>query len=282
MGTRPNRIHLTTVIGGFVKVFPFMIAHYRELGIQSLMVNVHLAAPDDPAGEMITRAAQALDCPIASQWVGDWQAVSRTMYQESRAAYPDDWFVIADQDELQHYPDDLVDVLRWCDRRGYDYVRGCFVDRLARDGGLGELREDLPIWSQFPLAGQISQPIGGADPRKVVAAKGHVRLAHGQHAALSGQGCPAEEIFVQVHHFKWTEGLHAHLSERAALLRKGNHSHWVDSANLLEHLDYHGGRFDLSRPDLMIAECERDYPYWEQVRDAVLEYERKDSKYSDL
>jgi hypothetical protein len=49
--------------------------------------------------------------------------------------------VLAESDELQAYPGTLGAVLDDCDRLGYQYLPGCFVGRIARDGGFPPLRE---------------------------------------------------------------------------------------------------------------------------------------------
>lgn len=259
-------VHLTTVVGGFIKILPFMIEHYRSLGVDSHLVNVHLSSENDPVRWRIEAVAQSISCPIASMTVGNWQSVFQPIYSASRKSRPNDWFILADQDELQCYPDDLFEILRWCDSKGYDFIRGAFVDRLAADGGLAEVRPDPPIWDQYPLGGLITLPVCAADPHKIVAAKGYVPIGHGQHQALGGRGCPIEELFVQVHHFKWTAGIYQHLKERVVLLKNGGHSHWIDSARVLAYLDANNGRFDVTSPALMMEKCGRHFSRWDFVQ----------------
>ncbi len=188
-------VHLVTVVGGYVDVLLHMLAHYRGLGIESSFVHVHLNDPGDPVLEHVTQITREFGCGIASIAIGEWvHNTNRDLYKQTLQSMPDDWFLIADQDELQVYPRDLISILEHCDRRGYEYIEGCFLDRFARDGSFPAVVPNQSIWSQFPMAGLISAPVLHANPNKIVAAKGRVRLGPGQHFALSGHGCPSEEL----------------------------------------------------------------------------------------
>jgi hypothetical protein len=128
---------------------------------------------------------------------------------------PNDWWVIADIDEFHLYPnDDLEKLLSDCDNRGYDIVRGGFIDRIGRGGEFTELVDDTSIWEQFPNAGFFRYPMSGANPNKICLMKGYVELTSGQHYAningnttwkWQGWNHPliSQDNTVQVHHFKW-------------------------------------------------------------------------------
>ena len=249
-----------------------MLSHYRELGVTSFFVNAHLSHPEDSVYEELKEMTDKFGCSIASVTVGDWQSKQVGIYARSREKYPDDWFILADQDELQVYPHDLLEIIKECDKKGYDYISGCFVDRISVDGGFPRVQPDRRIWAQFPLGGVISYPMLGADPRKVVAAKGRVRLVRGQHVALDGKGCPIEEYFIQVHHFKWVENLISRLAERAKMLKAVNDEHWEESQKFISYIEKHQGRIDLNEPLFRIAECGRDYKYWDEVREFVARF----------
>jgi len=265
-------IHLVTVVGAYVKALPFMLEHYRSLGIESFFVNTHLSREDDPVREEIEQITHRFGCGVASVTVGNWQQVLQGLYARQREQYPNDWFVLADQDELQVYPGALREVLNECDEQGFDYVRGCFVDRIAADGGFPAIVPDRPIAEQFPLGGFLTYPILGGDPRKVVAVKGALPLMRGQHQALSGRACPARQCYAQVHHFKWVEGLDKRLAERAALLRSGGQMHYTESARFVAYYNQIGGKLNIEEPALMIGPCDPDYRRWEQVKKKVLSF----------
>jgi hypothetical protein len=265
-------IHLVTVVGGYVKALPFMLEHYRALGIESFFVNAHLKHEADPVRGEIEDVVRKFGCGVASVAVGEWQLLQQSLYARQRELYPNDWFVLADQDELQVYAGDLREILNDCDQRGFDYVRGCFVDRVASDGGFPAIVSQTPIWDQYPLGGFLTFPILGGDPRKVVAAKGALPIMRGQHHALSGRACPARQCYAQVHHFKWVEGLDKRLAERAALLQAGGQMHYTESARFVQYYNQIGGKLNVEEPALMIAPCDPDYRRWEEVKKKVLAF----------
>jgi hypothetical protein len=261
------KIHLTTVAGAFVEVLPHMLKHYQAQGVESFLVNAHVSDANDPALDRIRQITNEFGCGIQSIACGPWrQEVNPSIYERSRATFPNDWFILSDQDELQLYPGDLRAILGQCDAKGYDYLEGGFIDRIASDGSFAPVLHNVDIWDQFPLGGYISTPILDANPNKIVAAKGHVKLAPGQHAALSGRGCPVEECYVEVHHFKWVAGIIERLEHRAAFYKEQNDPLWQESAKFLDYVRAHNGRMDLTAPLFHIAPCSPRHPSWDIVR----------------
>ncbi len=264
------RIHLVTIVGAHVEVLPFMLDHYRAQGIDSFRINVHQKDADDPIVDAVRAVTTPRGCEIASVFVGDWQSQQEGVWRASMRVRPNDWCVLADQDELHVYPDRLASILAYCDRKGYDYITGAFIDRVSADGGFPAVDRSRPLGPQFPLGGVVSYPMLGADPRKVVAAKGFVTVVRGQHLALTGVGCPIEESFTQVHHFKWTAGLVDRLRDRAALLRRNEVQHWTESDRFVQYFTTHGGRIDCADPRFLLGSCEPSYPHWDRIRSLAL------------
>lgn len=259
-------VHVTTVVGGpFVRMLPVMLRHYSRLGVSSFFVNVQLSHPDDPAFDRVKAVTDAFGIEIASVTVGPWSRVQKGIYAHSRQAHRHDWYILADQDELQVYPMPLVDLLEHCDAHGYDHITGCFVDRLAADGSLPPVDYGRAIEEQFPVKAFVSYPLSGCDPRKVVAAKGDVAIIRGQHYALNGRPCPMGVAFVQVHHFKWIDQLARDLAGRAALLKAENESHWTASARIISYLEQHNGRIDLTEPRFLASISGPGYDRWPDV-----------------
>ncbi len=263
------KIHLITTVGGHVDVLPHMLEHYRSLGIESFFVNLHLKQEGERIREQVEAITREFGCGISSVAVGNWQMVLAEAYLKPREMYPSDWFVLADQDELQVYPAPLADIFADCQGSGWDHVRGMFVDRLARDGGFPPV-QSRSIWKQFPLGAFLSAKVLTADPRKVVAVRGPVPLKKGQHHAMEGRAAPSRQYYIPVHHFKWTEGIAQRLASRAAQLREQGYDQWQESALFLEYLRLAGGRVNLVDPNLYIGECVPEYPHWEAVKKIVL------------
>lgn len=263
------RIHLVTVAGGDAELLPRMLDHYRALGIASFSLNANVRAGDDAGlariGEIARNFGIEADTVTAGAWLHD---SNRAIYRNVRARSPNDWFVLADTDELQQWPDEIASVLAWCERRGYDHVEGAFVDRLARGGGFPGVRADEPLAQQFPLGAYLTYPLASANPCKVVAAKGYVELGPGQHFADGGSPCPADALYVPVHHFKWTAGIVERLRRRATSRERAGDPYWRESARVVEHCDANGGRIDVTDPRFRVAECAPEYQRWDDVRRA--------------
>lgn len=267
--------HLVTVVGGYVDVLPHTLAHYRGLGVESFLVHVQAARSDDPAIAQAEEITRKHGCGIASVTIGEWlHSTNRELYRKAMKERPNDWFVIADQDELQVYPRELRSTLEECEARGWDYVEGCFLDRFAADGSFPAVRRDESIWRQFPLAGIVSAQILGANPNKIAAAKGRVELSVGQHYARTGKGCPPEELYVPVHHFKWVEGVLERLERRAEFRRGRGDRYWEESQRFVDYCRARGGRLDVGDESLHLAEAAPEYARWEEVKRLSIEMAR--------
>jgi hypothetical protein len=269
-------VHLVTVVGGYVGVLPHMLAHYRDLGVESFLVHVQAIRRDDPVLEQVEEITRDFGCGIASITIGEWlHNTNRELYRQALASKPDDWFLIADQDELQVYPQDLGSILAQCDEHGYDYIEGCFLDRFAADGSFPAVRREESIWRQFPLAGYVSAPVLEANPNKIVAAKGRVQMGPGQHFALTGQGCSTGDLYIPVHHFKWVEGILERLEQRAEFRRKRGDRYWEESQRFVDYCRAHDDRLDIGDTSFHLAEALPQYPQWDEVKRLSIELARQ-------
>lgn len=263
---RGSAVTLVSVVGEYAEVFPHMLAHYRALGLGRFSLHAHAPSCGHPSLRRIAAFARGAGASIASVSTGDWIPGNNTaLYAAARADRPNDWYVLADQDELQVYPAALKDVIRYCDRKGYDYIEGCLIDRVAESGELPAVSRRQSIWTQFPIGTMMSATVMGAVVNKVVAARGHVWISTGQHRALSGVGCPPSEIYVPVHHFKWVDGVTPRLASRAASVHQRTGLYARECSRFAAHFSKHG-RIPLDDPMLMSGRCEPDYPYWDVVR----------------
>jgi hypothetical protein len=272
-------VHLVTVIGTHLGVhlgiFAEMLKHYRQLGIESLLVNLQPHEFDDAFHREVRTIVMRYGGRIDSVFVGPWgQSVNTMLYRNSMERAPRDWFVLADTDEFQVYPDGVMSVLENAERAGYDYISGFVIDRIADDGGFPAVSAHPPaatLWQQFPLAGLITFPLLGANVLKVVAAKGWVLTAPGQHHAYHGRGCPPHQYYIPVHHFKWTSGVVERLRERIEYLKATNSILWHESDRFIKHCDAHGGRIDISDPRFMLARCDTGGAHEAVLKERVLE-----------
>jgi hypothetical protein len=266
------RIHVVTVIGLHVNTLDSWLTHYRRLGIDSFSINVNAPTADDPVIGAARRIAATHGIDLAPPVIGDWQVVGNAPFEEVRRAKPDDWWVIADDDEFHEFPDDLHSLFSWCDRKGYDHVNGCFIDRLSADGSFQPVDPCRPLETQYPLGGFVTFPMLAADPRKVVALKGRIPAIEGHHFALAGVACPIEDAFVPVHHYKWTGGVVQRLRARAMEFRRQGIEHGIESERFLKYLDDHDGRINVSDPRFYIGRCEPRYPHWPRILELAQSY----------
>jgi hypothetical protein len=252
---------LTSVIGGGSRLGTHMLSHYASLGIARHLLHLHESS-DDALAELSDQVLAA-GASIVTKTVGQWSVhLNTALLNGTRQRDPNEWFVIADHDELQAYPDGLAAAIAFCNRHGYDYIEGCLVDRLAEGGTLPPVEAGVSLWDQYPLGSVLSKVAGGAVTNKVVAAKGGVQLSHGQHHAYSGIGCPPRELYVPVHHFKWNDATLAALRQR----RVGQAEYSLECSTVAAYLERHG-RVDVDDPALLVARCEPDYPHWNVLRE---------------
>lgn len=264
-------VRLVTVVGDYAKPLPFMLSHYRKLGIESFIINVNLKTQDDPILSEVRRYTDDLGCSISSITIGKWsEALNLRLYNQSRADHPNDWFVLADLDEFQCYPGDLLSILEECERHGYDYLEGCFIDRIAECGTFPELNYERPIADQFPLGCIFTNRILGGIPLKIVAAKGHVMVSPGNHSAMNGPGCPVDEYFVQVHHYKWMHGLIDRMKSRADN-RDAGKEYSDQCRKFVEYYEANNGRINIADPEIWVSDCKSGYKYWPQVIEGAKE-----------
>ena len=262
-------IHLVTVAGGEPETLPAMLEHYRAQGVESFFVNAHLKRDDDPVREFLEDTTRRFGCGLATVNVGEWGFLQQELYLRQRQMYPDDWFVLADSDELQRWPRGLRASIEEADAAGWQYIRGCLVDRFARDGRFPALQQDQPISPQYPLAAFFSNPALSADPRKVVAVKGAVPLVRGQHHALEGKACPMRFEFIHVDHYKWTAGVVERLAARAEEFRRLGFPHGIESQKFVEYHRITGGQITLDDPHLLVADADPEYVNWPRIQKLV-------------
>jgi hypothetical protein len=57
----------------------------------------------------------------------DWEKVTN-IYNEIKMNYPNDWWIISDDDELQVYWKPIEDIINDCEKNGWQFVTGGFVE----------------------------------------------------------------------------------------------------------------------------------------------------------
>lgn len=208
---------LVTVTGSRTSTLKHMLNHYKDLVDEMYIVVYEWEGKSlyESVNDIVSEFPTAKIVKRVYKEKFNWEYVTK-LYNEIKMMYPDDWWIVSDDDEFHVYSRELNTIIEECESNGWAMVRGGFVDRIGRDGEFPELKEDVNIFEQFPLAGCFRYPLSNACPNKVCIMKGWIELTPGQHYALidgqttwKWQGwnhpliAPTKEYNVQVHHFKW-------------------------------------------------------------------------------
>lgn len=259
--------------GADVATFPHLIRHYRAAGIESFLLIRQVESEEHPAYRRLEEYARQEGVEFLHSHIGPYRLdLHQRLIRLAMDEHPDDWFVIADSDEFHVYDRPLADLVDLCERGGYDYVAGCFLDRLAAGGDFPEIGP-APLWEQFPLAGSVSASLLRALPLKVGLARGSVELLTGQHGAPEARGLPRSESEIQVHHFKWTGSVLRRLQQRSGT--DADSSRPLVSPHVtrechrfLSYVERNGGRIDVTDPRFRLHPCRdayQDHPHWNDV-----------------
>ena len=203
--------NLVTVVGENTHILPHMLKHYNNQ-IDKAYVAVYRQSEDDGILEEIEELG-IKPFMVLTEPKYNWNRVTE-IYNLIKQTKPNDWWIVADDDELQVYPEPIEDIIEACERKGYDFVTGGFLDRIGSNGVFPIVERDTDIHKAFPLAGFFRYPMSKACPNKVTLMKGYQNITPGQHYAAFNDGTnswgsthrrrmPVEEVFTQVHHFKW-------------------------------------------------------------------------------
>ncbi|KUH36531.1 hypothetical protein ATE80_23180 [Streptomyces kanasensis] len=230
-------------------------AHYRRLGIERFLLAFHF--PDhvpDAQRHQLLAAVHALGIVPTQVSTGPWHEHTNTLLRDGlREKAGPGWHLIADADELQTYPAPLEDVIGQAEDTGRKVVGGLMLDRVAADGSLASWRPGPGLERAFPLGGHLTHRLLQGDPRKIVLAHSSVTVASGNHRASGHK--PDPHTLACVHHFKWRAGVLDDLRRRVERFSSGawaEHTPAVrsEASRLLEHVDRHSGRIDVSDPRL--------------------------------
>ena len=279
------RINLVTVCGQrATTTLKHMLDHYSAW-VSDVFIVVHRIGERDPIEDEVRAVVDEVGCGIHKSVVADhFDPVFATkLYSEVMNERPDDWWIIADPDELHLYFDEIHDIIQECEARGCSFVGGHFLDRFGPDGSLPKI-DDSNIWRQFPVAGMSRTLVTGDSSWKICLAKGGaVRLGPGQHFVFPQDGVvgyPMERGLVQVHHFKWDSTVLARQLDTLATLKSAAvdidricHARY---RAMYDHLVANGNKADVTNPKGLFAYCpEADfsaYPHWPNVVRDVIEH----------
>ena len=272
--------NLVTVVGRNTHILPHMLKHYEDK-VDKVFVVVYRQKDDDKILEEIEELG------IKPFWVVTepkyhWDRVTH-IYNTVKELYPNDWWIVSDDDELQVYPFDINDIIKECEKHKYEFTTGGFLDRIGTNGTFPKVTRETDLHKAFPYAGFFRYPMSGACPNKVTLMKGHVRVTPGQHYVDFGNGetswgtshpkrMPIEDCFVQVHHFKWDSSVLERLKEVSEV--EEDYTYWWEYKKMLEAIKDSNFKVNLNKPEFLFEKLKEfsylSYNNWSILRDKIV------------
>ena len=276
-------LNLVTVVGENTHILPHMLKHYEGI-VDKVHVAVYRQNNDDGILEEIEELGIE-PFMVFTEPKYNWERVTE-IYNTVKQTKPHDWWIVSDDDELQVYPEPIHDIIERCERKGYDFVTGGFLDRIGTDGCFPEVTRDTELHKAFPLAGFFRYPMSGACPNKVTLMKGYQTISSGQHYATFNDGSnswgkkhrkrmPIEECFTQVHHFKWDSSCVNRIKKVA-----DNNKDYLYSEEykiMYEAIKKSNWKIDIENLKYLVEELKEfsyidymDYPHWDTLKNKIV------------
>ena len=282
------KINLVTVCGHNTTMLRHMLNHYKDF-IDEIFVVVYLSSDKDRVLSEVKEITRDLNIDIHRKTIEEpfnWERVTE-LYNETKLLKPDDWWIVADDDEFHIYPKPINELIEDCDENGYKFITGAFLDRIGEGGRFPKILpfDDSDIWEEFPLAGSFRYPISNACPNKTVVMKGNIQVTNGQHyAMIDGEDTygdrwmndlryPVGDCFIQVHHFKWDITVIGRLREVSRI--KEDYTFHKEYRDMFDYIIDNYGTIDINDERFMIERSGKDYfdyPHWDKIRTQALEY----------
>jgi hypothetical protein len=276
-------IRLATVVGSRTNILWHFLTYYSDI-VNEICVGVYDWSDkklSDEVAEIIKQFPKAKIVLTRTAEKYNWETVT-DMYNEIKNQHPEDWWIVADDDEFHKYSKKLFMITADCEKNGWDLVRGGFIDRIGLDGTFPELQPEKNIFEQFPLAGFFRYPLSGACPNKICIMKGYVELTPGQHyAKIDGhttwkwQGwnhpliAPYKEYNVQVNHFKWDATCGERIRAVANINRENAYSE--EYRKMYRELAKSRFKIDIADPRFMIQEARVwGYDNWDKLLNLII------------
>ena len=236
---------LVTVTGYRTNTLRQMLNHYKNDVSEIHLVNYYSTNADNKKSfEEARDIAEEFGCIYheRKERVFNWEAVT-SFYNEVKSIYPNDWWIVSDDDELQLYWDDIGSIIEECEENGWEFVTGGFIDKIGEGGEFPIVTTDTDLWKAFPISSFFRYPLSKACPNKVTLMKGRIEITPGQHyAKIDGQTTwrwqgwnhplryPIQKGFTQVHHFKWDSSCVDRIKEVADI---GEHYSFSDEYRIM-------------------------------------------------
>ena len=136
-----KKIRLVTITGSRTNILPHMLQHYADI-VDEIFVVVYEwenFSTYDEVEKIVSLFPNAKIVRRETKEKFNWEYVTQ-LYNETKLMFPNDWWIISDDDEFHEYSKDLREIIDDCEENGWDLVRGGFVDRIGIDGDFPEIK----------------------------------------------------------------------------------------------------------------------------------------------
>ena len=273
-----NKIRLVTVTGSRVETLWHMLNHYKDL-VDEMYVVVYEWEGSSTYNEVLKITKQFEKARIVERVTKEkfnWEYVTQ-LYNETKMLFPNDWWIVSDDDEFHIYSKPLNQIISACEINGWELVRGGFIDRIGQTGNFPKINKKENIFEQFPVAGFFRYPMSGACPNKVCIMKGYIEITPGQHyAKIDGQTtwrwqgwnhpliAPVTDYNVQVHHFKWDSTCVERIKQVADI--KKDYSFSDEYLKMYQSLRSNNFEVDVTNEEYMFEYVgDADYKQWNKL-----------------
>mgnify|MGYP003331299340 FL=1 len=273
-----NKKRLVTVTGSRTNTLFHMLSHYTDI-VDEIYVVVYEwenFSTYNSVEEIVSKFSNAKIVRRETKEKYNWNYVTQ-LYNETKMMHPNDWWIVADDDEFHVYSKELDEIIEDCEKNGWELVRGGFIDRIGIDGTFSEIKDDVDIFKQFPLAGFFRYPLSGACPNKVCIMKGYIEITPGQHyAKIDGQTtwrwqgwnhpliAPVDEYNVEVHHFKWDSTCVERIKAVADIRKEYAFSN--EYLKMYQAIRRNNFEIEINNPEFMIEDIkEGNYSQWNKL-----------------
>jgi hypothetical protein len=273
-----KKIRLVTVTGSRTDTLWHMLNHYKDL-VDEMYVVVYEWEGSSTYNEVLKITKEFDKAKIVERVTKEkfnWEYVTQ-LYNETKMLFPNDWWIVSDDDEFHIYSKPLNQIISDCERNGWELVRGGFIDRIGQTGNFPKINKKENIFEQFPVAGFFRYPMSGACPNKVCIMKGYIEITPGQHyAKINGQTtwrwqgwnhpliAPVDEYNVQVHHFKWDSTCVERIKQVADI--KKDYSFSDEYLKMYQSLRSNNFEVDVTNEEYMFEYVgDVDYKQWDKL-----------------
>ena len=267
-----QKLRLVTVTGSRTNTLKHMLNHYKDI-VDEMYVVVYEWESNttyESVLEIVSQFPTAVILKRVTKEKFNWEFVTQ-LYNETKLLHPNDWWIVADDDEFHIYTKPIKEIIGECEKNDWNFITGGFIDRIGENGEFLPINNNTNIWKQFPLAGFFRFPMSGACPNKVCVMKGSVKLTSGQHYVDFGSGATSWGIshlnrypigrgegLIQVHHFKWDETAIQRILDVANIGM--NYAYSTEYQKMYDAIKSNNFKIDITNSEYVIQQMSDEIP----------------------